>query len=134
MFGPGGGEALTRLFGKFSEDKVVREAKERGKFLRGEGVGVFERDPLGARKIRGGDDARTLGEIREGFVGGFEREENASGFERRDGEHFAANFEDEVVAPLNLFGGVGKAETKFSNGFNGVYGHGDLVEQSQFAA
>lgn len=114
----GGGEAVTRFFRKFGEDEVVGKAEERGEFLRGKSVGVFESNPLGAGEVGSGDDTRALGEFGEGFVGGFEGEKNGSEFEWSDGEHLAADFEDEVVAPLNLLGGVGEAEAKFSNGFD----------------
>jgi len=33
-----------------------------------------------------------------------------SGLERGDGKHLAPDFEDQVVSPLHLFGGVGKRE------------------------
>ncbi len=130
LFGFGGGEALARFPGEFGEDKVVREAEERGEFLRREGVSVFERDPFCAREVGSGDDAGALGEIGEGFVGGFEGEENGSGFERSNSKHFAADFENEIVTPLDLLGGVGKTEAEFANGLDGIYGHGDSIRES----
>ena len=100
--------------------------------MRGDGVGVFEGDPFGASKIRSRDDAGTLGEFGERFVVGFEGQKYTRRFEGRDGKHFAGDFEDEIVAPLDLLGGVGKGKAKLSNGFDGVYGHGDFA-RGQFA-
>ncbi len=119
----GGSETVTGPFGELSEDEIVGEAEERGQFLRGDGIGVLEGDPFCAREVGRGDNARTLGEFREGFVSGFEGEKDGSWFEWRDREHFAADFEDKVVAPLNLLGCMGEGEAKRPNGFDRIYGH-----------
>ena len=120
-FGFGGGESGTGFCGEPGDDEVIRGAKERGEFSGGNGVGALESNPLGAGEVGGGDDAGAFGEFSEGFVAGFKGEKNRSGFERRDGEHLASNFENEVVAPLDLLGGVRKAEAEFANGFDGVH-------------
>jgi len=48
------------------------------------------------------DNAWSFGEFGEGFISCFKGQEDGCRFERRDGEHFSADFEDEIVAPLNL--------------------------------
>ncbi len=120
-FGFGGRESGTSFCGEPGADEVVGGAEERGEFSGGDGVGAFESNPLGAGEVGGGDDARTLCELGEGFIAGFDGEENGSGFEWRDGEHLACNFEDEVVAPLDLLGGVREAHAKIADGFDGVH-------------
>lgn len=111
---------------ELGEDQLVREAKERGEFLRRDGVRAFERDPLGAGEVGRGGDALALCEFGEGFVGGFEGEEDGGWFERSDRKHFAGDFEYKVVAPLHLFGGVREREAEFADGFDRV--HDDAVE------
>lgn len=89
----------------------------------GKRVSVFECNPLGAGEIGGGDDPRTLAEFGEGFVSNFEGEKNGGGFEGHEGEHFAPDFEDQIIAPLDLLGRMGKTEANLSDGFDGVYSH-----------
>ena len=110
-------------FGKFGKYKVVGKAEQCSELLRRKRVGVFHGDPFGARKIGRGDDAGALGEFGEGFLGGFEGEKNGGRLKRSNRKHFAADFEDEIVAPLNLLRGVRKREAEFSDGFDGIYGH-----------
>jgi len=107
-------EGFARLAGELGDDQIIRGAKKRREFRGGKGVVGFEGDPLGTREVRGGDDARTLREFREIFRRHFEGEPDAGGFQRRDGKHFAGDFEQESVIPLDLLGDRRKREAEFA--------------------
>ncbi len=114
-------ESFAGLFGEFGDDHIVGLPEQLGEFVERERVFGFERDPLGASEVWGGDDAGALCEISESFGGSLESEPGSRGLERRDGMHFASYFENERIAPLNMFSGVGERETEFANPV-GVHG------------
>jgi len=70
---------------------------------------------MGASEVWRGDDSGALDEFGKFFVGAFEGEPARAGFERNDGEHFCADFEEEVVFPLDLFGDAWERETEFAD-------------------
>src|SRR5690349_5527739 len=108
---------MTDFLGELRDDEVVRRAEERGEFAGRQSIGGLKRDPFGAGEVWGGDDALAFSEFGERFVRGFEGKEHAGGLETSYGEHFAANFKDKSVAPLNSFGDVGEREAEFADGF-----------------
>jgi len=71
----------------------------------------FEGDPVGAGQIGGWDDARAFDKLGEFFRAGLERKPDARRLEAGHREHFSADFENQIIFPLDLFRGVGKRET-----------------------
>ncbi len=94
--------------------EFVGGAQELGEFRDAEGFAGFERDPFCTGEVGGGNDVWALDELGEGFVTGLEGEADFSGYQRGDGKHLAADFEEQVVAPLDLLGYTGKGKTEFA--------------------
>ena len=65
-----------------------------------------------AGEIRCGINSGAFDQLGKIFVGTFQREPVCRGFERRDGIHFPAYFENEIVPPLDLFRGVRKRQAE----------------------
>jgi len=59
-----------------------------------------------ARGVGRGNNSRALGQLCKFLGRAFEGEPNSRGDEHQRGEHFAADFEHQIVAPLERFGGV----------------------------
>lgn len=78
----------------------------------------FEGDPVRPRKIWSRDDARAFDQLGEFFGVGLEGEPDARRLQANYGEHFSANFENQVIFPLDLFRGVGKSEAESTKPFN----------------
>lgn len=106
----GGGKGFASFAGELGDDQVVGSAKERRKFRGRKGVARFQGNPFRASQIRRWDNTGALGELGEILGRHFERKTNRCGDERGDGKHFAADLEEEVVAPLDLFGGAWKGQ------------------------
>ena len=81
---------------------------------------------MGAGEIGSGDDAGVLGQFVKGFLGAFE------GVAVRrlgvhDEVHLAGNLEDEIRAPLNLFGGARQREAESADL---IWSHENQPDQS----
>ena len=81
---------------------------------------------MGPGEIGSGNDPGVLGQFVKGFLGAFE------GVAVRrlgvhDEIHFAGNLENEIGAPLNLFGGARKREAKSADL---ISSHGNHPDQS----
>ena len=106
--------------GELTEDDGVGFAEQVFELAGGQGVPVFEGDPVGAGEVGGGDDAFGLEELVEvlGVDGEHEVGAGEAGawvVEVDEGEHLAADGfvthpEDEVVAPLAGLDGIGEGE------------------------
>src|SRR5207244_11345 len=59
--------------------------------------------PLSSRQVWSRNNVGTLCELGEILRRGFERQTHGSRLQRRQSEHLAADFEEQVVAPLDLF-------------------------------
>ena len=110
----GGSKGFASFARELSDDEVVGSAKKRSELGGSERVARFEGNPFRTGEIRRRDDAGTLGKLGEIFGCDFERQANGRGNERSDSEHLASDLEEEIVAPLNLFGGSGKGKTDFA--------------------
>jgi len=103
------------FLGELGEDQVAGLTEETFDFRGPECGFVFESDPVGASEIWGGDDAGALDQFGEFLVGAFEGQPSRAGLERHDREHLSADFEEEVVFPLDLFGDAGEREAEFAD-------------------
>jgi len=54
------------------------------------------------------ETTRAFRQLGKSLIRAFERQTNRRWLKRRYGEHFPVDFEQQVVAPLNLLGGVGQ--------------------------
>lgn len=81
------------------------------------GVSGFESDPFGAGEIGRGNDARALGEFKEGFGRCFESEPDARRLESKNREDSAAHLEDQTL-PLEMLGGIGEGKAEFAERAN----------------
>src|SRR6202035_5772558 len=72
-----------------------------------------EHHPLIAAYIRSGMDVLMLDQFRESLRGALQTE--ARMIQPEHDKNLAANLEAEIVAPLQVFRGLGKCQAKFSN-------------------
>src|SRR6267143_5676428 len=61
--GLGAGQGFTDLLWKSGDNQVIRLTEQAGEFIARQGVTGFQRDPLCAGQIRGGDDVGALGQF-----------------------------------------------------------------------
>jgi len=79
-------------------------------FVWAEGVEAVEHDPLVASDVGGWVDVFLFDQLGERFGRALEAELLRDGCQRDDGEDLAANFETEIIAPLQVLGGVREGE------------------------
>ena len=129
LLGSGQSQDVFCAFGQLVVDHSSGGSQDFFQFGFAEDVPVFERDPMGAGQVGGGDDAFDLEQFMESFRRGGERQRSlgktgATGIVKVDeGEHLAADGlfadpEDEVVAPLARFDCVGEAEKVSADAFS----------------
>lgn len=109
------GDGVAGALGQLGDNHVVGSAKERREFLGSEGFFRFKRDPLGARKIRRGDDAGALGQFGEGFVGSLKGQPDGGGNQYGMREHFASDLEGQVVFPDLFLAGLRERQAEVAN-------------------
>jgi hypothetical protein len=80
-----------------------------------DGVMGFERDPETAGRVGGRDDAGALDQFGELFGSGLERQRDLGRAEWGSREHFARDFEYQIVTPLDVLGGMGQAHAVRAN-------------------
>ena len=81
-------------------------------------IELLRRDPLVLRHVRRRDHAVSFHQLRKRLVVALERQRDLrrrDGFGAGDAEHLAADLEDQVLAPLNLFGGVGQGQANLAD-------------------
>lgn len=99
---------------KLGGDEVIGFAEERGEFRLRHNLRGHEGDPFGTGQIGRREDAGAFREFGELFGISFEREPDGRGNQGRDGKHFAGDFEDQVVFPLDLFRSAGEGKADFA--------------------
>ena len=101
-------QSVPQLPGKASEHQVVRLAQPPRQLRRAQDIEFLQGHPVRPGEIRRRDDAFALSEQCEIFGRAFEGYSiRTCAFQPDDSEHLAADFESQIVNPLDLLGRMG---------------------------
>ena len=107
------------LFGKLGDHELVRAVKQSGQLAPIQRVAdALLLNPHRPREIGRRDDAISFDQLREPLRCALEGN-GVRRFETDDGKHLAADAEDQIVVPLDVFRRVGQGTADGADGVNG---------------
>src|SRR5471032_2060498 len=117
--GPAAGQAefALDLFGQPGGHQFVGAPQQRGRLRVADLAQVDDAHPLGARQIRRGDDAGTVGQFEKALVLDLEADAVGSAVHAGDGEHFRGDGKHQIAFPFDVFGGAGQGAAKCQGEF-----------------
>src|SRR5215467_12691952 len=107
-----GRDRLAHFLRQLRQNHFIRLPQQSGQFFVRHRVSRLQRYPLCARQVRCWNNVLSLRQFRKLFRRRLERQTHPRRLERRDRIHLPAHFEQQIVAPLNLFRGPRKRQAQ----------------------
>src|SRR5215467_3024855 len=111
---PSGRNRLLHFFRQLCQNHFIGFAQQPSQLILRHRVAGLQRHPLRSRQVRRRNNVLPLRQLRELFRRSFKRQAYRRRLERRYRKHFAAHLEQQIVAPLDLFGGSRKRQAQLA--------------------